>query len=49
MALERPSPTRANVSDSEQNTQSNTCYGTYECCFRCVRLIVYHSLRHFRA
>jgi len=28
MALEPSSQTRANVSDSEHNTQWNTCYGT---------------------
>jgi len=41
MALEPSSPTHANVSDSEHNTQSNTCYGTVtNVAFRRVCLIV---------
>jgi len=42
MALEPSSKTRANVSDSEHNTQWNTCYGT-------VTLFFSHILRQFRA
>jgi len=48
MALEPSSQTRANYSDSEHNTQWNTCYGTVTL-FLCVCLIVSHSLRQFRA